>query len=333
VPVAAQVTVSGTIDTGVGALDKGGSAANGSYTGMVNNSFATSGITFSGSEDLGGGMKAVFTINKQFDVNDGEGSANAPGGGNGLQGSTTSNVGNFDVISVGVSGGFGEIRLGRQDMVGREAFGIGRFTGNFGRTSGFSTHGDEIANSVMFTSPTFAGVTVALGSGLATGAQSVNEKSVGGGVRFANGPLRVGLGYQKSDISAGVTGKNYSIAADYDLGMAKIGVIRLMEDDSDATVGETKATSLNVLIPIGSGLSLVAAYHTFDNSAAADSNDGKAAQVAVTKDLSKRTMVYAHYTKVTNEANARFSHRGVPTIAAVDGSDNSAMVIGLRHNF
>jgi general bacterial porin, GBP family len=333
VPAVAQVKVSGVIDTAVGSIDKGGTGDKGSYTGFQNGLFATPGITFAGSEDLGGGLKASFTINKQFTPSTGEASSNKPGSSSSVFGEGTSNQANFDVMRVAVSGGFGEVSLGRQDMVGREAFGLGRFAGNFTRTTKLSTLGDEVGNSVMYTSPAFAGVTVAVGTGLATGANSVNEKTTGYGIRFAQGKFRAGVGYQVADVSATVDAKNVSAAADYDLGMLKVGIIYLTQDADNTTAGKLKSQSFNVAIPLGSGMNIHAGYTAFDNTAAAANNDASAVAVALTKDLSKRTMVYAAYVSLDNEASARFNHRGVVLGASGNGLDPQTFAIGVRHSF
>jgi general bacterial porin, GBP family len=332
-PAMAQVKISGVIDTAVGNVDKGGTGTNGSFTGFINNMFGTSGITFSGSEDLGGGLKASFTINKQFTPQTGVASANDAAGGK-TSGSIIEGEGaNFDVATVGISGAFGSVSLGRQDMVGREAFGLGRFAGNFARTTGLSTYGDEVVNSVMYTSPAFAGVSVAVGTGLATGANSVNEKTTGYGIRFAQGKFRAGVGYQVADVSATVDAKNVSAAADYDLGMLKVGIIYLTQDADNTTAGKLKSQSFNVAIPLGSGMNIHAGYTAFDNTAAAANNDASAVAVALTKDLSKRTMVYAAYVSLDNEASARFNHRGVVLGASGNGLDPQTFAIGVRHSF
>lgn len=336
VPATAQVTVSGTLDTAVGAVTKGGSATNGQYTGFVSNTFATSGITFAGTEDLGGGLRAGFTINKQFTVSNGTATANDPTIGGQATAGVTGHSANFDVISASISGGFGSVSVGRQDIAGREGFGFGR-TGNFGRTTGLSTLGDEVVNSVNYTSPTISGVTVVAATGLATGAQATTNKTTGYGISYVGGPLRVGYNYQTSDTSAGAKGKNLGIAADYNLGMARVGFIHLRGDTDTSAAGELQGNTINLNVPLGSGLEVLGSYTTLANTASTNNatNDATILQVAVTKALSKRTTVFASHTVLNNEADATFAARG--TNAATSGSqtglDPKATVIGIRHTF
>jgi predicted porin len=89
-----SVTISGVIDVG---LEK----TTGTALQMAASKMATSNLTFKGVEDLGGGLKAGFTLSHEFQADNGD--SVAPSGGTGW--------GNFGSW-VGLSGGFGSVDVG-----------------------------------------------------------------------------------------------------------------------------------------------------------------------------------------------------------------------------
>ena len=132
VPAMAQVTISGNVEAGYVSLDK--SATVDQKT--VNKFVGTPGITISGSEDLGGGMKASFQLVQDIAT---------PTGGS---------SGDFEVTTVSLSGGFGEIRLGRNHPSTRDAGGAYRFFGDIGRLVGSLNSGSYTPHGIQYTTPT-----------------------------------------------------------------------------------------------------------------------------------------------------------------------------------
>jgi len=91
-----SVTISGALDAGVANIKQFGGA---SATNMASGIHGASRLRFVGVEDLGGGMKANFWLEMQPDFSNG----------------TTSSSGLFNRGAwAGLSGNFGELRLGRQ---------------------------------------------------------------------------------------------------------------------------------------------------------------------------------------------------------------------------
>jgi predicted porin len=319
VPAAAQVKISGVIDTAYGSSDLGaGGAATGAFTGAVNGTFSTSGITFSGSEDLGGGLKASFSLNRQLTPSTG-GDAEA----------------GFDVATVGISAPQGRVTLGAQDLAGREAFGYGRF-GNFGRTNGLSALGDERNSTINVQSARMNGFAVAAGMSMnaASGdaAASTYGKSQGIGISYEGGPIKAGFGYQTGKYAA-ADAKDVSFAAQYDAGIATVGYVMLNTDTDTATAGKKKASTFAISAPFGNGITVMAAVLRMSDTATA-ANKGKGVQLAISKALSKRTSVYLASASLENEGAATFKMRGLNTESTVTaGADPKATVVGIRHSF
>ena len=98
-----SVTLYGVADAGVTFVD---GASN--WTGLTSGNQLTSRIGFRGTEDLGGGLKANFVLEAGLNLDNGDGnvSYSAPGDGDSFAFKRRS--------TVGLEGGFGEVRLGRE---------------------------------------------------------------------------------------------------------------------------------------------------------------------------------------------------------------------------
>ncbi|RZL93992.1 MAG: porin, partial [Variovorax sp.] len=110
-----SVTLFGVVDVSVsGYYNKSenifGGSATASRTALTNSGYNTSRIGFRGTEDLGGGLAASFWIEGQINSDDGTGTSSAT-----INGATVPTGGqNWQRRStVSLSGGFGEVRLGR----------------------------------------------------------------------------------------------------------------------------------------------------------------------------------------------------------------------------
>ncbi len=343
VPAMAQnVTMDGVIDSMYGSVDRGGTAATtGKFVGVVTNVFATSQMNIRGTEDLGGGVKAGFRLSRQFGAAAGTDNGTALGtyaaaGANG-PGARDSGTG-WNEVSVNFSGGFGTISAGLQDIAGKEAFGYGRH-GNFGRTWGaLYTMGDERAGTVNYFSPRVNGVQVVLGH--ATGTRSGDPaaltlgKTSGVGISFEDGPVKIGYNTAKGDSGGTNTGQESALGASYNAGIATVAFSYLTHDRVKETNGKQSNTLISASAPLGGGLNLMGAWLKFKDTevAAGTENSATGYQVALTKDLSKRTMIYAQYANLTNGAGTNYNMRGL-TRATNAGEDPSAFGIGFNHKF
>ncbi len=173
-----SVTLSGLFDIGYGMVDapaNGAGVQAGDISRVAQNGSATTSINIAGTEDLGGGMRALFRYEINPDLVNGSGFT---GGAAATAGSGAVQYGNGGVHQsfLGVSGGFGQIRLGRINTgtltgwttgnVFGTALGSGfGGSGIFARSvpaSGstyFNTAPVRFNNSVDFTSPTINGFT------------------------------------------------------------------------------------------------------------------------------------------------------------------------------
>ena len=349
VPAMAQnVSVSGVVDVGMGRLDTG-ATTNATRTSGTSNGLTTSNIKFSGSEDLGGGLKAIFTLTQEFSPATGALSGQTDNRVTQVSGTTTKS--GRDVMqetSVGLAGNFGSIKIGKFNHNAREAFGVGRLSGNLGRIDStlFRTLGNDVDNSIAFTSASLSGFTFDLTYGgketggpaadatvaNATDATYANYKTVSGALRYSSGPLNAAVSRINRTEVGTKKREGTHFGVDYDFGMAKVGLIYAVNDpSSDAANDETNVTSVSAVIPFAGGVALHVNFAEYDADAA---NSGASAYaLAITKDLSKRTTLYTSYGKTKNDSGVRIAHGGSGARSATNGDDPSALTVGIRHSF
>lgn len=309
-----SVTLYGVFDTGFQSNKLTVGSDSYKQTAAVQGGMSGNRIGFKGEEDLGGGMKASFTVEMGIDPT--ESSLD----------NTTTGLANRQSF-VGVSGGFGAVTIGRQYTVHHSNQGAGDMVGNLNGQTGYLGAMDSLvraSNAFVYTSPSFNGVTVsvekALGetvtnADLAVGANSVaassEKKNEAQGIRvsYVGGPLSVGYAYEElkngsfaavkllgNTIANTVVGgldfdkrKANSLAVAYDFGVAKVGLV------SNSTKYDTVKwtnNSLSAAVPMGAA-TLFASTSAGKIAEDGDSLKLSAYQLGASYALSKRTNVYA----------------------------------------
>ncbi|MGH8807171.1 MAG: porin, partial [Noviherbaspirillum sp.] len=172
-----NVTIYGLVDVAISRFDTSATSATWSLDG---GNFTKNGsrLGFKGSEDLGGGLSAIFTLENGFTADNGQ-----LGQGGRIFGRQA---------FVGLSGGFGTVKFGRQNTPMHVAidtidpFGTG-MTGNVENI--FNAAGVRMDNTVNY-SLSAAGFTgqFAYGFGEVAGNNSAN-RVMGLGLGYANGPI------------------------------------------------------------------------------------------------------------------------------------------------
>ncbi|MGC2520513.1 MAG: porin [Burkholderiales bacterium] len=212
----ANVQIYGRANLGVDQYSAtGATAANGagdwkSRTRVFDNS-SRLGVT--GSEDLGGGLKAVFLMESGVNIDTG-GTNGQSGAANPSSGTLSSRIGHVGLASSSA----GQITFGRSNVwwanYGLEQTaanyvntGIPFFSGSFGR--GMSVGVARQSNLVQYTSPTMSGVTAIVSYGTnseaAAAAANTGANLVGLTVQGQHGPAGWGFDYTKNTGAAGAT--------------------------------------------------------------------------------------------------------------------------------
>ena len=220
----AQVSIYGTVDAAVTQYSSEGT----SKTGLGNSQLGSSKIGFMGTEDLGGGMNAIFKLEGGLANDTGAGKATnnsnqAGGTGNGGAGAFTSLGGTQGLVFqrfsyVGVNGGFGEVRLGRDytnvflyTVTSYDIFGTNgpadssALTLNLASRNGLATTANA-SNMVGYASPDMGGLRVRLQSFFGENASSAANSNDGNGysaqIGYAAGPLTASVGQQQTQGTA-----------------------------------------------------------------------------------------------------------------------------------
>ena len=202
-------------------------------------------VNFNVTEDLGGGLKAGARAQLRFDMSNGNnnGGTNTSTALAGLRPAGDSNDRLFQVLHVGVGGGFGEVRLGRigfNQLWGHNPWGSNGANVNVSGTTGATEDGQW-----MYLSPSIMGLKLEIGGALKANTAGASN-SLALLATYAAGPVSVTALTEK--VSSGTRGSGFG--ASYDAGIAKVNVIWARDKDS-AGVRVRDGFSVSGSVPMG----------------------------------------------------------------------------------
>ena len=246
-----------------------------------------------GSEDLGGGMSAIFQLESGFSLDTGASAQN---------GTLFSRQ-----AFVGLQSGFGTVSLGRQysaydALHGATNHNYDAFTFSASgpvAANGMRDYTSRVDNSIAYNSPDFSGFSGAVVYGLGENKNAltnVNGSATDNAsvhIKYANGPVMVGYAYQQEKLAAvaGVQDKNkYNlIGGTYDFGVAKlVGSYNTAKNNTF----KDKEGQIGVVVPFGAA-AVSAGYARSKSENAGVQRTGKGYSILGTYALSKRTGLYA----------------------------------------
>jgi predicted porin len=319
VPAAAQVTVYGMIGFELNETDTQGTRSDtGVMFGSDVNStiLGTPVIGFRGSEDLGGGLKASFQL---------EGALN---GATGAVGDDADDSNDFFSRQswVGISGGFGDFRFGKQNNALKDIDGFGETGVNFfDLDGGVSAVASSLQNrdtrTVKYISPRmngFAG-TVSNSTNVSPLHATVGLEVTAYNATYSAGPLKLGIG-QALSRQAGNPGFERSetvFGGSYNLGVAVVDFsVQNYEIAASGDESETDFVQIGAHIPLGGKLALKLNHASLEFNGTSDRDTTHNGIMAVYS-LSKRTAIYAGYRAESGD----------------DGADADIGAIGINHKF
>ncbi|MFY9812048.1 porin [Aquabacterium sp.] len=331
-----SVKLYGYIEASVGSFEdfNFGTMTTDRATKVESGNMMTSYIGLSGSEDLGGGLKAEFVLESFLGGDTGSSISNLAG--------VANNSGFWGRGSwVGLSGDFGRVALGQYDNA---FFTMGLAYNPFGSSMTFSptmvsyySLGGFLApslgydtgwvNSVTYETPNFGGFTASLQF-------APKETSAGGDAKnnyaisaaYNAGPLSVmGVYTSSGDINTAYFDrqKNWGLGASYDFGVAKLSAqYSVIKSESGGADDKAKYFQIGAEVPVTDAGKVMVSYGQtkYDGIYVAD---GKLKQFSLGYDhsLSKRSGVYAALTS-KKLSDFGFSDETANTFA-----------VGLRHAF
>jgi predicted porin len=300
-----SVSLYGIADIYVGKA-KGVSAAAG------DGGLAGSRFGLKGSEDVGGGLKVNFNLESA--VNLGNGATDAK---------------MFQrQANVGLSGGFGTVKLGRSFTAYDDIHGAA----NSGFDSALSAtnnvwvgYQSSVNAQIYYATPEVSGLSGAVGLSL-KGNQTATPGSTNDitsfNVKYANGPIYAGLAYQ-NEKAGGISGadrKHTLLNASYDLGVAKLlAAYSSVNNPSEGILvgAKTNEYQFGADMPVSSNLTLSAGYaYSKTKVGALSARNAVGYGLAAGYSLSKRTTVYGGF-----RANK------------TDGVKDNLLAMGVNHTF
>ncbi len=326
----AQSTVSvyGLLDVAAGQFQVAGGQR---VKRLDSGNFSTSYLGFKGSEDLGGGLKANFALESFLLVNAG----------------TAGRVNNVDGFwgrnaNVGLSGGFGSLRLGR---MGPPLFVSSLLFNSFGDSFGYSptirqyynaAYGTPLVgdsgwnNSIGYSTPRFGGLTANVQVAAGEGAATSRGPNWGANLVYFGGPVGLSLAWQKVQ-SQGTLGRAisafpvfssqtaYQLGGSFNAGFAKF-FAQYGSIDTSASAGvKVKNLHLGASVPVGTTGAFLAAYgsSSIKTAGAAIKPESDMLTLGYTHKLSKRTELYGIH------LSDRYTGR----------SSGTSLAAGMRHTF
>lgn len=322
---AQNVTITGTLDPMLQHQSVTiGNGTDRTTLGMVATQVGTSNVTFSGNEDLGGGLKAVFLYEMDMDVTS-TGSATATGAGP-TQGGQ---------IFAGLEGAFGSFKMGVPNTPtlttqgSRSGFGTKIGGGRAGLGVG-GTARTRNSDSYLYTTPNFSGFTAAVA--YVPKANSTYAAGVGGaaaltevtaitdvGVFYANGPIAAGVSnYSQSNVVAQTTG-----FVAYTIGPVKVTGGFHQEKSKVAGADQAGQQGFNVAVNYSVTPTLTLLGNVIQtNDKRVVNQDLSLVAVGVKYDLSKRTSL--HLRVISEERD---------NAGATETKEQRTTLAGIQHNF
>lgn len=347
-----SVTLSGIIDQTL-THGAGQGAGSSKKTQLGNSGYLSSRIVLRGTEDLGGGMAASFWLEAGLATDNGMGGATNTN--NQASGTAAAPAGTQGITfnrrsTVSLTGPWGEFRLGRDhtphfwNLANSDPF-----TGNgVGSNQTFNSQAASLypagigatgpiirtSNSIGYLTPSRLGGFYAhgqyyLGENAQNGA-ATEDDGTGYNLRlgYAKGPLNVAVATNTTQYASGDVRSSNAMAI-YDFGVVKL-MGTLTRDRVDAPTGTRNGRGdlIGATAPLGPGV-IRAAYSRYRMDTATNPASRKLA-IGYVYPLSKRTMLYGTWARVSNNGSAAMALNGSTTAA---GASSRGFDLGLMHSF
>ncbi len=358
-----NVQVYGVVDGGIAHIDIDGKR---SLDKVESGMLRTSRLGFRGTEDLGNGLKALFTLEYRLNIDTNQGIGGTyTSDAAGVQGSTS---GMARQQFVGLGSKYGTVILGRMNttmfdwavkytVLGASIFDV---TGNNAMAAGSRNNplGDiRLSNTVAYKSPSMAGFhfDVNYARPIEQTANSSSHISVWQlGTYYDHGPLSVGMVYDNIQGSGGSTltlsslafargagfppsstaiayddldVKSLNIGAAYNLGFAKLKAT--FQNDKFNSLNTNRVWGIGAEIPVVANGTVHVVYSKSSVNTL-DNADSSGASLAYTHNLSKRTIAYVGYSYQGNDSAGT---AGIWGSGPTAGGHVNVVAAGMTHMF
>jgi predicted porin len=324
-----SVTLFGVVDAGY-AVGKGTT----NKTALSTDRIGSSRLGFRGVEDLGGGMRAEFWLEAGVANDSGAGYASNTNNQavTGLTSAGTQGLTFNRKSTVGLVGSMGEIRLGRD--YSPQFYPDAQYDpfGTNGVASSLIAYGGGFAavrasNMVAYHSPVVGGLSVMLGSYMGENNTGGAAGKAGDGngihVKYANGPLALGIASATTKTAAATEVKTSTMGGSYNFGVAAV----MFNSNTVSNTGlvDIKGQLLGLTVPMAGGT-----FKFSNASLKQGAAETKRNAVGFVKPLSKRTSLFATYARNGNSGGAARGLNGATVNANVSSTGYD---LGVNHTF
>jgi predicted porin len=316
-----SVTLYGVVDMALESASTGAAHVNRLESGVI----AGSRWGLRGTEDLGGGQRALYVLEAGF--NGDTGAAGQGGLAFGRQ------------AFVGLAGPWGQLTAGRPYTTLHTSLATYALTGLiWGNAANYFRDGTVLRadNSLRYQSPQMGGFTVRGMYAFGEAAGSSEGKLYGASVDYASGPWAGGVSWLKRRTTLANTDRYAVLGGGYDFGLARAALlVSTRSDDLPASTSKDgRFYEASVTVPVSAPGQVLLSYGAYHGKARMRT-DARALSVRYDHSLSKRTKLYAGVARIDNEAAAAFtintaSNAG-PVVPA--GGKPRSVVIGVSHSF
>ncbi|AKU20898.1 porin [Massilia sp. NR 4-1] len=308
-----NITVYGSMDLGIVHESGGPKAAGWTVQSGVE---AGSRLGFKGTENLGGGLQALFVLESGIA---GDTGGSRPGG-----------LAFGRQTLVGLSGGFGTVKLGRQfNLLTYALMDVDPFGGGHeGAYSNIMFSDFRTSNGIYYTTPTMQGfkasLTYAPGE---TPGNSKAKRETGLALEYQRGPLFAVFAHRTLEDATGSSRNKVSFAgATYQVGAFK-GALGYAVNKDPAMAMDSRDLIVGATCEHGPSTYLVSWIRHNDRSGL--DQDANQAAIGYTFALSKRTDLYSSYSRINNKNGAPFTVGNAIEV----GSGKRGFAAGINHKF
>lgn len=316
-----SVTLYGVVDMAMESARTG----NGSLQRVESGVIAGSRWGLRGTEDLGGGQRALYVVEAGFN------------GDTGLNGQGGLAFGRQ--VFAGLGGGWGQLTAGRHYTTLHTSLATYALTGLiWGNAANYFRDGTVLRanNSLRYQSPTMGGFTARAMYSFGETAGSSVGNLYGGSLDYASGPWTLGVSWMQRRTTQANTDRYAVLGGAYDFGVARAALLvsTRRDDLPAATSAQGRFYEASVTVPVSAAGQVLLSYGAYRGQARAHS-DASAVSLRYDHSLSKRTKLYAGVSRIDNDAGAAFtintaSNAG-PAVRA--GSKPSSVLVGISHAF
>jgi predicted porin len=261
-----------------------------------------------GSEDLGGGMKAGFQLESGFNPANGTASSTFWG----------------RQSEVNLSSNYGMVRLG--NFTSEAYYATSDYIGMHNHETGtsadaFYAYLGRNSSKVAYRTPSFSGATFEA----AVTAGGTQERTYDYALNYDAGPLHLGAGYEDNS-PTNKNAKQFAVRGLYEMGAFTFG--GLIQRDTDGWgigLGDRTYYRISGMYVIGSTELHANFGHSGDYNKLVGDQAANQFTLAINQNLSKRTKVYAFYTKLSGNGRNFWANNNFGLTESV--------AVGVRHNF